>query len=297
MYFDIRTDLACEMYEKSEAEKWGAEWHDEEHEGVKITRLRIRNEEAERAYQKPCGEYVTLDCGKLHLLSPSAYRVTRSLLVRELRRMVSHVTSKRIDGSFCVLIVGLGNASLTADAIGPATVKRLTATRHLKTHDQGLFRSLECSALCALAPGVIGQTGIETQEIIKGVVRLVQPDLLIAVDALAARSCARLSCTVQLSDCGISPGSGVGNHRAELSSKTLGTPVIALGVPTVVNSSTLVLDALQTAGIEQIDRRLQAVLDNGTGFFVTPKDSDVITQTFAALLADAIGSVFAPQVP
>ena len=296
MYFDIRTDLACEMLEKSESEKQGAFWTVEDHKGGQITRLRLQNEAVALAYQKPCGEYLTLDCGRLHLLPRSLQRASEKLLADELCSMSARVTKKKIDSDFSVLVVGLGNAALTADAIGPETVSRLRATRHLRRYEEGLYRSLSCSALSAFSPGVLGETGIESQEVIKGVVCAVKPDLVIAVDALAARSCARLSRTVQLCDSGISPGSGVGNHRAELSLGTLGVPVLALGVPTVVNTATLVYDALQAAGIEKMDKRLQKVLDDGIGFFVSPKESDLITESFASLLANAIGRVFTAGV-
>ena len=129
-------------------------------------------------------------------------------------------------------------------------------------------------------------------ELLRGVVDCVKPNLILAVDALAARSCARLASTVQISDAGISPGSGVGNHRAPLTKETLGAPVIAMGVPTVVNSATLVYDALRQAGIEEIGESLQSVLESGKSFFVSPKDSDVITEEVARLLADAIREAF-----
>ena len=292
MYFDIRTDLACEMLEKKQTKQTGAGVRTEEHNGGKITRLHLKNEDVAKECGKPCGKYLTIDCGRLHLLPRRSQMATERLLARELRAMSMQATGKTIDDSFCVLVAGLGNASLTADAIGPATVAQLTATRHLREEEVGVYRSLKCSALAAFSPGVLGQTGIETQEIIKGVVRAVQPDLLIAVDALAARSCARLSSTVQLCDTGISPGSGVGNHRSELSKKTLGVPVIAMGVPTVVHSATLVYDALFEAGIEEIDHRLKSILEDQNGFFVSPKESDLITESFARLLSNAIGEVF-----
>ena len=292
MYFDIRTDLACELPEKKGEKIPGMTRSEEERKGGRLTRIVLHTEEAARVVGKPCGEYLTIDCGKLHLLPHRLQRETEQLLACELRTMSERVTERRIDGDFCVFVVGLGNASLTADAIGPATVARLTATRHLMAHDVGLYRSLECSALCALAPGVLGQTGIETQDIIKGAMHAACPDLVITVDALAARGCERLACTVQLSDSGIAPGSGVGNHRAELSRRTLGVPVIAIGVPTVVHSATLVYDALHRAGIEDIDERLREVLTEGEGFFVSPKESDLITEAFAGIVANAIGAVF-----
>ena len=189
-------------------------------------------------------------------------------------------------------MAGLGNAELTADAIGPKTVGMLTATRHLREHEGGLYRRLGCSSLSAMAPGVLGQTGIETLELLRGAVRFVRPDIVILVDALAARSCDRLAATVQISDVGISPGSGVGNHRSAITRESLGVPVISVGVPTVVNSATLVYDALTEAGIETIDDSLHKVLKSGRSFFVSPKESDVITHEVARLLSRSIALAF-----
>ena len=199
---------------------------------------------------------------------------------------------RKPDPDFSVFVTGLGNAELTADALGPDTVSKLTATRHLREHELPLYREIGCSALSAFAPGVLGQTGIETLELLRGAVRSVKPDLVVAVDALAARSCKRLASTVQLSDAGIVPGSGVGNHRTAITADTLGVPVIALGVPMVVDSSTLVYDALQEAHIDDISDSLREVLENGRSFFVSPKESDVITRQVSELLARAISMAF-----
>ena len=139
---------------------------------------------------------------------------------------------------------------------------------------------------------MLGQTGIETLELLRGAVRSVRPNLVVVVDALAARSCSRLASTVQISDSGIVPGSGVGNYRAAITSETLGVPVIAIGVPTVVNSSTLVWDALKEAHIVEIGDELQAVLENGKSFFVSPKESDLISDAVSELLSDAISEAF-----
>jgi spore protease len=202
--------------------------------------------------------------------------------------MAERLCGRAPDADFSVFVAGLGNAELTADAIGPKTVGLLTATRHLREHEGRLYREIGCSSLSALAPGVLGQTGIETLELLRGAVRYVKPDLVIVVDALAARSCDRLAATIQLTNTGISPGSGVGNDRCALTSDTMGIPVIALGVPTVVDSSTLVYDALAQAGIEQADDRLREILENGRRFYVSPKEADVIAERTAAIIAHAI---------
>ena len=181
---------------------------------------------------------------------------------------------------------------MTPDAVGPGTVARLNATSHLKKADPELFGRLGCSRLSAVAPGVLGQTGIETSELVRGAVESAHPDVVIAIDALAAGSCGRLFSTVQLSDSGIFPGSGIGNRRSELSLSSLGVPVIALGVPTVVDSSTLVLDALERAGFHDIPEKLTSVLESGKSYFVAPKECDMLIKSLCRLFASAINREF-----
>ena len=292
MEFYARTDLACENFGERSGRVEGAEWRVEQIGGFSVGRLRIRSESAARELGKPRGVYVTVESGKPSMLGEAEYGALTDLIADELRQMAERLTKKRIDSNFCILVAGLGNAELTADAIGPKTVQGLTATRHLREHEGALYRELGCCALSALATGVLGQTGIETQELVRGAVRAITPDLVLAVDALAARSCNRLATTIQLSDVGIHPGSGVGNHRAALTEETLGVPVMSLGVPTVVDSATLVYDALREAGIDRIDPTLESVLHNRKSFFVSPKESDVITEAHATLLARSIGQAF-----
>ena len=287
-----RSDLACESFSSREDLPLGATQSSERVSGFGILRLRISSDEASAALGKPCGSYVTVESGRLGSISEDDAERLAHLLAGELRGIASRLTGRTPDSEFGVFVAGLGNAELTADAIGPKTVSLLTATRHLREHEGGLYRRLGCSALSALAPGVLGQTGIETLELLRGAVRFVRPDVVVVVDALAARSCERLAATVQISDIGISPGSGVGNHRSAITRESLGVPVISLGVPTVVNSSTLVYDALTEAGIEELDDSLRRVLENGRSFFVSPKESDVITHEVARLLSRAIALAF-----
>lgn len=292
MEFYARTDLACENFGQRSGQIEGAKWSVERIGGFSVGRLRIESESAEQELGKPRGVYVTVECGKPSMLGEAEYEILSGILADELRQMAERLTEKRIDSDFCVLVAGLGNAELTADAIGPKTVQGLTATRHLREYERRLYRELGCCALSALATGVLGQTGIETQELVLGAVRAIEPDLVLAVDALAARSCDRLASTVQISDVGIQPGSGVGNHRAALTEETLGVPVIAIGVPTVVDSATLVYDALREAGIDRVDPTLESVLHNRKSFFVSLKESDAITESHATLLARSIGQAF-----
>ncbi len=287
-----RSDLACESMGEDGADVSGVRKNERRVGDFLVERMQIGTKEASEQLCKPEGTYITVSCGRINRLSEDGRILLAHLLSEELRELAQGLTGKELNADFEIFVAGLGNAELTADAIGPRTVHLLNATRHLREHEQYLYRMIGCCALSALAPGVLGQTGIETLELLRGATRSVRPDLIVIVDALAARSCSRLASTVQITDAGISPGSGVGNHREAITKESLGIPVIVLGVPTVVDSSTLVYDALQEAGIEEIGPSLEAVLENGRSFFVSPKESDLITEEVARLLSDAIGMAF-----
>ena len=287
-----RSDLACELVGSKKDLSFGADWKTREVAGFVIGELTVSTKEAADSLGKPCGRYLTVECGRIDRLSAGDKRTLAHLLAGELRGTAQRLTHKAVDSNLSVFVAGLGNADLTPDAIGPQTVRRLTATRHLRQYEKELYRAAGCSSLSALSPGVLGQTGIETSELLRGAVNSTHPDVIIAIDALTARSCDRLCATVQLSDTGIEPGSGVGNHRRPITYKSMGVPVIALGVPTVVNSATLVWDALQEAGIDGENAQLQKVLESGKSFFVSPKESDIICESIAQLFADAVGLAF-----
>jgi len=288
-----RSDLACEsMSQRKLGLESGVKSTEETRGTFHILRAEILTKEAAEHLGRGIGTYVTVECGRLDRLSHDERTQLVSLLACEIRMMGEQLTGRRADGEFDVFVAGLGNEELTADAIGPKTVQGLTATRHLRAHEGEFYRALGCASLSALAPGVLGQTGIETLEIVRGAVRYVRPDLVLVIDALASRSCARLASTVQISSEGILPGAGVGNHRAAINRDTLGTPVIAIGVPTVVNSATLVYDALNRAGIKNHSPELLRVLEEGEAFFVSPRECDLISQKVGALLSDAIKSAF-----
>ncbi len=235
------------------------------------------------------GRYVTVTLGPLWLRD----RGTCERAQGAVSSLISSLAGKAIEGErVSVLTVCLGNRRITSDAVGPLSADRLIVTRHLKTESSALFSSLGGKELSVITPGVMGDTGIESFEIIKAAVESVKPTLVICIDALAARNASRLATTVQLTDTGISPGSGVGNHRREISGKTLGVPVISIGVPTVVQSSTLVFDALEKAGITDVSKPLRDVLENEKSFFVTPKNADIAVATQAEVIAGAINKTF-----
>ena len=287
-----RTDLACEAKIKDPPPIGGITAKEYTEDGITVSYMQVHSEEAAERCGLACGQYITLSHPKLWKLSDDAYRTFCHQLARYLRKMAETMTGHPPDAQFSVLIAGLGNREITPDAIGPLTTDKLEVTRHLRSHAPEAFHAIGRCSLSAIAPGVLGQTGIETEELIRGAVENVRPDLVIAVDALAARSCDRLASTVQLSDRGISPGSGIGNFRQAISTETVGVPVLALGVPTVVDSSTLVYDALAQAKIGSVSDELRRVLENGRSFFVSPKESDVITAQLSTMLAEAISLAF-----
>ena len=265
---------------------------EEMRDGCVISRLSICGKSGEQRYGRPRGQYVTVDCGRMWELDDDSMERVSGVIAHELSRMVRRLCGKPLSRDFGVLVAGLGNDEITADAIGPETVRRIEVTRHLRTYLPEAYEQIGVCAISALAPGVLGQTGIETVELVRGAAENAAPDVIIAIDALAARSVTRLASTVQLSDAGINPGSGIGNNRRAICRDTVGVPVIALGVPTVVDSSTLVYDALERAGVDKVNRRLTEVLEQGKGFFVSPKESDVIVKKVSALLARSIGQAF-----
>lgn len=283
-----RTDLACEWGRVGGYEREGTRFAEERWAHGTLQSLRICSEQAARRIGRPEGEYVTVSCGAIWKLDKDALDALVGVVARVLLRLLRGETRTEVDGEMDVLVVGLGNMEITADAVGPRAVRELLVTRHLREQEPDIFRRMGCCGVSALSPGVLGQTGMEVAEVVLGAVRRCRPHAIVAIDALAARSCERLAATVQLSNTGIAPGAGIGNDRCELNRRTMGVPVIALGIPTVVDSSTLVYDALHEAGIEQVDERLRRILENGRRFYVSPKEADLITTRTAQMVAHAI---------
>ena len=278
----VRTDLACESSVPAASEE------------EEILAAASRPVTLTHRREADGGESVTLSLGRITERGEPELPGRSRLLAGELRRMAARMIGREPDRDTRILVAGLGNAAMTPDAVGPGTLGRLTVTRHLKGYDGSLFASLGCCELAAIAPGVLGQTGMESGELVKCAAELVKPHLVVAVDALAARSVDRLSSTVQITDRGISPGAGIGNRRLAVDRDTLGCPVMGVGVPTVVDSSTLVLDALEKAGVdaESLSPDLAEVLERGRSFFVSPKDCDEVVSLTCRLLAKALDEAF-----
>ena len=243
--YNFRTDLAVErtnLYRKANKleEIDGIETEDQEiNENIKVSRVKITNENGEQAIGKKKGVYVTIDLKDLKVANEDDIQKASDTLSNELKAIIQNHVQSKDD----IMVVGLGNIYVTPDSLGPKVINEIDVTRHIIKY---LPQYIDENArpVTAISPGVLGTTGIETYEILKGIVDNVKPKLIIVIDALASRSIERISSTIQISDTGIVPGAGVGNTRAEISERTLGIPVIALGIPTVVESAVLVNDCL-----------------------------------------------------
>lgn len=250
--FTVRTDLALEEREKvrgSGSEIPGIrvrEWEKAE-VGIRVTEVVVCDERGERAIGKPVGMYLTLEAPSLARKDEDYHREVSEELAGLLRGMFEEhgLDVEKMGRPVRTLVVGLGNPEATPDALGPKVLEHLQATRHLEMeYGEDFCRKHGYPVLSGITPGVMAQTGMETAEIVRGVVQETEPDAVIVVDALAARSAGRLGVTVQLSDTGIQPGSGVGNHRSGLTEETLGIPVFAIGIPMVVGAAAIVYDTV-----------------------------------------------------
>lgn len=311
---DIVTDLALEaremVREKAAKQKAaegdlddGLEVQTEGNDDINVTRVRIVSPAGEKKIGKPMGNYITIEVPGIRHNDRDLYENTCRSLARELMELI------QLNKESTILVVGLGNRDVTPDSLGPRVVSRLMVTRHMLQYvpeqvDEGV------RPVCAIAPGVLGTTGIETGEIIRGIIDRVKPDVVIAIDSLASRKMDRVNTTIQLADTGIAPGSGVGNRRMELTSSTLGIPVIAIGVPTVVDAATMANDAIELvlddmikqsgedssfyARLKNMDssqkyQMIKKVLGPYTGnIIVTPKEIDEVVERISRAIANGL---------
>ena len=282
---NIRTDLAVEAHEARYGDALcdGVTKNFSNVCGFEVTELNI-SEKAAAELGKPKGTYLSAEFGRLWQDSDEAAERAARLIGALISRLAP-------PGDGCVLVAGLGNERITPDAVGPKSVKMLTVTRHVKRLDPGLYSRLGFGECAAIIPGVLGDTGIESADIIRGAAEAVRPRCIIAIDALSSRRMARMATTVQVSAAGIAPGSGVNNRRAAISQETMGCPVISVGFPTVVDAVTLTLDMLEEAGIEEekLDAAAELLSESGRrSLFVAPKDCVMITECLANVASKAI---------
>lgn len=315
--FSPRTDLAIEAREFAQQQKQNTE----ELDGVKveikntdiyqITHVKILNETGSQTMGKPIGNYITIESELLKQNDITSHE-------QIMKTAAEHIAGlSKLSQKSTILVVGLGNWNITPDALGPKVIDKILVTRHL---DGVLPEEIQKSvrSVAAISPGVMGITGIETVEIIQGVVEKLKPDLVIAIDALAARKFSRINSTIQMSDTGVAPGAGVGNKRMTLNEQTLGIPVIALGVPTVVDAATLINDTmdrmleemiaqtkkgsafyemLQSMDTDEKYKLIVEILNPYVGnMFVTPKEVDAVVDRLANIIANAINIALQPGI-
>ncbi len=307
--YNFRTDLASErrdVYKKANKleDVEGIETTKEEiNEKLAVERVKIITDNAEQVIQKPKGNYITIDVKGLKIAQEEEIQDAANCVAKELKTIVdSHVASQDE-----ILVVGLGNIYVTPDALGPKVVNEIEITRHIINY-MPEYAKAGARKVSAISPGVLGTTGIETVEILKGIVDNIHPSLIIVIDALASRSIERISSTVQISDTGIVPGAGVGNTRTEISEKTLGIPVVALGIPTVVESAVIVNDSLdlfitklQDEGKsneyfnelkekDNYEEIKKALMPSEYNLIVTPKEIDELIENMSQIVAVGINN-------
>ncbi|WP_416175932.1 GPR endopeptidase [Clostridium sp.] len=312
MFDNVRTDLAVEakqIYENENSSKIdGIKVDEKVKDNIIITNVRVLDDVGEKKIGKPRGSYITIDIPR-HTYYDGEVRDKLSGVVGfELKQVINSLKTK-IDRSMTVLVVGLGNWNITPDSLGPKVISKLMVTRHLRQLMPDKIDE-RIRSVCAIAPGVLGITGIETVEIVRGIVDRVKPNFIICIDSLASRKLDRVNSTIQISDTGISPGSGVQNKRMELSEKTLKIPVIAIGVPTVVDAATMANDTIDMVlkdliskskkgsefynMLKDVDREEKKKLicdvlnPYSQNIMVTPKDVDAVMNYISKVIATAI---------
>ena len=316
--YSIRTDLALEQKERFEADNVEIsgvvleENYDEERE-IKITTVKIETENGAKTMGKPVGTYITIEAPNMAIPDEGYHEE----ISRELSKFLKTLLKKE-KGDYSVLVVGLGNRQVTPDALGPYVADNLNVTRHIiKEYGKYAMGEEKVHLVSAVVPRVTGQTGMETVEIVKGIVQETKPDFIVAIDALAARNSKRLNRTIQIADTGIHPGSGVGNQRNAINRETVGVPVIAIGVPTVVDAATIVNDAMENllaalessemlkgvgvvmqgySAAEKYELVKELIAPHLNGMFVTPKDIDDTVKRISYTISEALNLLFSNQV-
>lgn len=305
--YNFRTDLADEradIFKKNNNitnNIDGVETTIREEDNIKITEVKITNENGANAIGKPIGNYITIDIKKLKIATDEQIERFGNVLSEELRKLVDKHVSKQDE----ILVVGLGNIYVTPDSLGPKVINEIDVTRHILHYMPEVLEE-GTRSVSAISPGVLGTTGIETLEVITGIVENIKPKLIVVIDALASRSMDRISSSIQLADTGIVPGAGVGNTRKELSQNTLGIPVIALGIPTVVESAVLVNDCLslfinklqeeaksndylnELKEKDNYEEIKEALMPEEYNMIVTPKEIDELIENMKDVVARGI---------
>ncbi len=315
--YSVRTDLALEEKERFESDNVEIQGVvlEEEYDEIcemRVTRVEVETENGAKAMGKPVGVYLTLEAPNMAVPDEDYHREISRKLAGYIEELIERKRLQKEDLS--VLVVGLGNRQVTPDALGSYVVDNLCVTRHIvREYGKYAMGMEQAKLVSAIVPGVMGQTGMESLEIVKGIVGETKPDLVIAVDALAARNSRRLNRTIQIADTGIHPGSGVGNHRNGITEETVGIPVIGVGVPTVVDAATIVndtmenlIDALESSKMlngvgevlktysnaEKYELVKELISPHLNGMFVTPKDEDEMVKQISYTISESLNLLF-----
>lgn len=294
--YEVRTDLALEASEclkSKEGDLNGISVEEErvEHVGAVVTKVRIETKNAAKRMGKAIGTYITMEVPRLAEDDEDFHKDISDLLAKQIRELIGK--EERMEDKN-IMIVGLGNRAVTADALGPKVIDHLSVTRHIISMYGKEAYSKEVPIISAMEPGVMAKTGIETAEMVAGVIEKTKPDVLIVVDSLAARSTKRLYTTIQISDAGIAPGSGVGNHRNAINAEGMGVPVVAIGIPTVVDAATIVGDACETWWHESFKEpgpfpeEVKKYFRELKNMYVTTKEIDEIVECISYTISEAI---------
>lgn len=298
-YFPIRTDLALEareFIEEAHGEMRGiiVDTYSDASDTIQVTHVEITTKNGAKAMGKPIGTYITLEADALTEPDDGYHREVSLSIARHLQTLIPNFQTEQ-----SILVVGLGNRDVTADALGPEVVDHLNITRHMiKQFGNAAYPNQKVNQISCIVPGVMGKTGMETAEIILGVVNSTHPNLVVVIDALAARSTKRLTRTIQITNTGIHPGSGVGNHRNALTEECLGIPVIAIGIPTVVDAATIVNDAIErihlneVSGVDRFWENSKEALYDMHNMYVTTKDIDSTIKRLGFTLSEALNIAF-----
>lgn len=285
---NFRTDLALECRETiEETEIDGVISHTQNAQNVTVSTIKVENEHGAQVLGKPKGTYITIDVKPF---------ISNSEVFDSAINMLSEKLTQLLPSSGTILVAGLGNEKITPDALGPKSISLLLATRHISDELAKSIGFTSLRSVAGIVPGVLGQTGIETVEIIEGVVKKIKPSAVIIIDALASRKLSRLGSTVQMTNTGVSPGSGVGNSRKNIDEKTLGVPVIAIGVPTVVDGATMAFDLLEKIGIDANLQQYSKKIQDEKFMMVTPKEIDLVIERAAKLVAMGINLALQPTL-
>lgn len=295
---DVRTDLALELHEDALKNSVnnnipGAYVEEKEYPECLLTEIKIINEEGAKVIGSPCGNYTTFEVGRVGISETKKFCSVCERVTEKLTEYAEHLCKGKPDK---ILVAGLGNADITADSLGPLAIKSVLVTAHLKRLSKELFESFGSVEITALSMGVMAQTGIESAKIIKSVCDTVKPKLVIAIDSLASNIFSRLATTVQITDTGICPGSGIGNKRNAVTKKEIGVPVIGIGVPTMIEIAELICDGAAAMGDAYGTDEVRAKLGDKSKQLVTPKDSAIMIADMAKLIGFAIDRSFIKDI-